>query len=308
MATTFLTREAPAGRPSRPSLRETVLRDLERVEAYPTLSATAVQVIALADNPDASVGTVANLVRRDGVLAAAVLRAANSWAYRGKTAVNDIQQAVLLLGLSECGRLVSALGVKATYAKHPPAVRERCDVLLRHSLFVARLAAGAAKLTGVSNPGAAFAAGLLHDIGRVVACVRVPEAFAAADPVDFAEDGETLARERDAMGIDHCAVGFQFATKNTLPEGVARAILNHHRPAEEHLQRGLVAVVAVADRVANHVQREHEIAGYDLAACPFFRALADSCSGAQEKALRDGLPDLVVKAIRETRAMLKSTA
>ncbi|MBA4065367.1 MAG: hypothetical protein C0501_16975 [Isosphaera sp.] len=308
MATNFLTREAPAARPNRLSVREAVLRELDRVEAYPTLSATAVQVIALSDNPDASAGTVAGLVRRDGVLAAAVLRAANSWAYRGKTAVNDIQQAVLLLGLQECSRLVSALGVKATYAKHPPAVRERCDVLLRHSLFVARLAAGAAKLTGVSNPGAAFAAGLLHDIGRVVACVRCPDAFAEADPIDFAEDDGTLGRERDVLGIDHCAVGFQFATKNTLPEGVARTILNHHRPAEEHLQRGLVTLVTVADRVANHVQREHQIAGYDLGACPFFATLAESCTGSQEKALRAGLPNLVVKAIRETRALLKSTA
>ena len=290
------------------SVRETVLRNLERVESYPTLSATAVRAAALVHNPNTSAGELATLIRGDGVLAAAVLRSANSLAYRGRSAVADIRQAVVRVGLQECGRLISTLGVKGLYDSHPPGVRRRCEILLRHSLFVAHISTGLNRAVALGFAGAEFTGGLLHDIGRVIACVNAPTDAVVADPLDFREDGETLARERDLLGIDHCAIGYQFAMRNGLPEAIVRVVLNHHRPHEEQLQRDLVALVAVADRVANHAQSEREIARYQLAACPAFAVLAAGWAPDRQATLQRALPEVVVKALRDTRRMLKTCA
>jgi putative nucleotidyltransferase with HDIG domain len=302
MTASLMFREQPA--PT--TVRQTVLADLGWLESYPTLSDTAVRVMTMAEREDVSVAEVATVVRRDGVLAARLLRVANSCAYRGKVEVDDVQPAVLRIGLQECTRLLSAMGLKGIYERCAPAVRERCEALLRHSLFVARLSAGLARLGAVCPPGPAFTAGLLHDIGRIVLCVKCDGTV--ADPPLVREDDTTTATEREVYGIDHCAIGYQFATRNNLPENVVRVTVNHHRPEEERFQRTMVALVAVAECVANHVQYKHTIADYDLKECPRFAVLSQEWGRKREDAFRTGLAGATVQAIRDTRRMLKACA
>ncbi len=303
----LLQRAPRTERASNPALRKVVITDLDRPDTYPTLSDTTIKVMGLANKADVSVGEIAGIVRRDGVLAAGVLRAANSCTFRGGKAIEDVQQAVLRLALQQCGRLLATSGVREVYARCSPPVQKRCDAVLRHSLFVAQLAARFSRLAGVGEPGAAFTAGLLHDIGRVILCVKC-DGVADPDAVAVHEGDETVAVEREAFGIDHCAIGYQFATRSGLPESVVRVALNHHRAADEPFQREAVALVAVAERVANHVQRAHEIAGYDLAACPQFEVLAARWKPAREVAFRAGLPAATVQALRDTRKMLRALA
>lgn len=302
----LLLRESRTERPSQAALRKVVVTNLDRADSYPTLSETTVRVMSMANRPDVSVAEVATLVRRDGVLAAGVLRAANSCAIRGAKEIEDVQPAILRMGLQECCKLLSAMGVKNVYNRCSAAVQERCDAILRHSLFVARLASGISADLGIGQPGPAFTAGLLHDLGRLVACVKCPEDSTAAALVGAEEAPETLRAEREVWGLDHCEIGHQFALQNKLPEAVARAMRHHHRPAEEDKHRELVALVAVAERMSAHVQRKHNIAGYNLVACPHFPVLARGWTPARAADFHKALPGVVVQAMRDTRAMLKS--
>jgi putative nucleotidyltransferase with HDIG domain len=306
MSTSLLSRLPVAERVPLASTRQAVLADLERIDNYPTLSDTTIQAMAMVNDPDVPSADVAGLIYRDSVLTAAVLRMANSWTYRGRKAVEDIQQAVLRIGLKECGKLLCTMGLRGLNNHHVPAVQKRCESLLRHGLFVAHLASAISRTVHRDYNGGEFTAGLLHDIGRVIACVKAPLDFAIADPIDYDEDGDILQRERQQLGIDHCAIGYHFATKNELPEGIVRVIFNHHRPEEEQFQQELVALVAMADRLGNFAQREHKIAGYDLSECPFHPFLVQYWPKEQKTALRRALPAIVVQAIRETRQMLKA--
>lgn len=300
----LLLREPPAAPTPAPNLRQTVLSNLDRVETYPTLSDTAIRVMALSDRDDVSVAEVAGVVRCDGILATAVLRRANSCAVRGRAEIGDVQQAVLRVGVRETARLLCAISVRRVYEGYSEGVRSRCDALLRHSLFVARLASGLAKLTDNVEPPLAFTAGLLHDIGRVVLCVKCDGAIAAPPPAR--EDDETPATERAVYGIDHCAIGYQLANRNALPEPIVRTALNHHRPEEEQFHRSVVALVAVAERVCNHVQWMHNVAEYDLDTCPRFEVLSAGWTAKRTSAFRTVLASVTVSAIRETKQMLKA--
>ncbi|QJW94320.1 HDOD domain-containing protein [Frigoriglobus tundricola] len=292
--------------PSRSSLGKIVVSDLDRVDTYPTLSDTTVRVMGMVNNSNVSVAEVAGIVRRDGVIAGAVLRAANSCAYRGAKEIEEVQQGVLRMGLQECLKLLSTMGVKTMYNRYPAAVQERCDTLLRHSLFVARLASGLSTAAAVGLPGPAFTAGLLHDIGRVVMCVKCPDDAATAALLTGEETEDTVQLERDRVGTDHGAVGADFAVRNKLPESIVRVILNHHRPADEVAHRELVALVAVADRIANHVQVRHNVTGYNLVTCPHFPVLARRWTPVRAAAFHKTLAQTVVQAMRDTKTMLRS--
>ena len=171
---------------------------------------------------------------------------------------------------------------------------------------MATLASHINRIARLGFSGIEFSAGLLHDIGRVVACVKAPVESAAVDRLDFQEDEETLIVERNYLGIDHCVIGHQFAVKNNLPEPLAQSILNHHRPQNETSHFELVYLLALSDRIANHVQREHNITGYSPSECPLFKELSFSWALERRTSFCRVLPSIVVKAFKETRAMLKT--
>jgi len=65
------------------AIRQVVLKDLDRVETYPALSETTLRALALVNDPGVSMHEVAGLIRRDAVVAAAILRRANNWTLGG---------------------------------------------------------------------------------------------------------------------------------------------------------------------------------------------------------------------------------
>ncbi len=282
-----------------------LLENLDKLDSFPTLSDTAVRAMAMTNDPNASLADVGELIRRDGVLAAATLKLANSWTFRGKQPTNNVQQAVVRLGLSECARLITAMGMRNLYSKSDRRIAEACDTLLRHSFFVASLATSLNKRFHLGFAGEEFTAGLLHDIGRIIFCVKATEQFLRVDSLDY-EDDALLERERRFFNTDHPNVGSIFAVKNELPTAIGRVILNHHKPLEEVEYRLLVGLISAADDLANHTHQEHTVVDYDPSSSQGFQILTAKLHPTVRPELKASLPTIVVRAIKETHSLMKS--
>ena len=91
--------------------RETVLDELRKLFAkakLPSSPALASRILALADDPDATLDQFAKVIQVDGALAARLLKMANSACMALVTPATTIQRAVMVLGL---GRVrTAALG------------------------------------------------------------------------------------------------------------------------------------------------------------------------------------------------------
>ena len=295
------------GPPRLPSAPAAILKDLGKVENFPTLSDATIRALELLHDPASSLTDVSDLVRRDAVLAVSLLKTANSVVYRGRNEIQDVRQAAIRLGKRGCLRVISSVGIKTIFRHRVTEARTACEGLHRHALFTASLAAHLNDLGGLGFQGEEFTAGLLHDIGRVIICVRAPEAFFRADPMSFREDAKVLSHERDVLSIDHCEVGYRFARANGLPDSVAAAILNHHFPKAEEQHRTLVALIGMADALANHVQREKKLAGFILTECPGFASVRRRLDPEVIDDLPAAVSRVVKEALRETRALLRMT-
>lgn len=285
---------------------ERLLHDLARVDTFPVLSDTTARALALTNDPNATLADIVDLVRRDTVLTVAILKLANSMAYRGKFPVDDLKKAVPRLGLRGCRQVLAAAGMRGVFRNRPPQVADACEALLRHGLFTAALAGQLNAVAGIGFGGEAFTAGMLHDIGRLVVCVRAPDAFARVDPLTFDEAPAVLDSERALLGTTHCELGGRFARANGLSEGVIAAIEGHHRPAGEKRFPLLVALTAAADDLANHVQRERKLGPFRPGRSAGFAALRGVLGDALGTVAPAALGAIVVGAIRETRAMLRA--
>ena len=280
------------------------VRAASRILTLPPLSDTVVRAAALANDPDASLADFAALVQGDPAVTALLLKRANSAAVGGAT--TDVRQAVTLLGLKACSQLAASIGMRDLLRHAPPAVAHRCEAILRHSLLVAHLAAHLHRATGARGGGEEFVGGLLHDIGRVLLTMTRPAEAVAADVLDFDEPTDRLTRERAMLNTDHCAAGAEFAAASRLPPAVVRAILKHHEPFDEAGEhRPLVALVAVADHLANHVQRTRRAADYEPWSGFGYGVMSERWAAVQHDRFRDVLPAIVVTAVRETRHTLR---
>lgn len=228
------------------ALEEAVSRRAVRVPPYPS---TAMQLQAVLARDDYEVDELVEAMRSDPAFAGNLLRLANSPLYRRGQEVTSVANAVLRVGARELTRLAMAAAVsKATLDGVLLPLRRRA---WRESLASALLSERLAPLSQ-HEPGEAFVAGLLHDVGRVLALSVLEEALARQPDLDPGD--EVLWRLVDRF---HVAFGALVAERWQLP-GVLGAVITTHHDAHE-AQAPLASVVLKADLAVALLESERQV-------------------------------------------------
>ena len=229
------------------------------------LPAVAMQALELAKRPDCSITEFSRVVERDVKLAADILSMANSSLFAGSSPLSSLHQSIVRLGLHQCKNLIYCSSLTALMKKlsdEDAVTRER---LWRHSFHTALLALHFNHSCSIGYQGEEFTAGLLHDIGRMLIGVCLPDRAAELDLMDFDDSPRLLDHEQQLCGVDHCELGAWFAKENGLPSPLADAVRFHHQPTRASRNHRLIALTAACDHMANHLQRHGDPEGYDPA-------------------------------------------
>jgi HD-like signal output (HDOD) protein len=247
----------------------------------PTLPEAATRAMAVAKDPNSSLKKLSAVIERDPALAAGLLKLANSPLYRTRFAVESVHHAVVKLGTRECQNLILAVGMRSLFRNVPRARQLRYEGLWKHSFLTGCVCRHLGRALNLGYDGEEFAAGLSHDIGRVLLGLAAPDLSEQADPMDFVEGPDLLEREAAVLGTDHCYFGAWFANLNNLPASLVNAVQFHHTPEAAGEHQRLVALVAAADHMANHYQRDHDVEHYDGATNPAWPLLESFVGGEQ---------------------------
>ena len=219
-----------------------ILGGLARLHPF---SPVAVAVLQLLDQEQSSTQEIARLLQSDPALTAETLAYVNSPLFPLRTPIEELHQAVLVLGAENTRRLTATLAMRGFLKSAPNrAVTRR---FWRHSLATGLIAAELAPIYGVA-PALANTAGVLHDIGRVGLLARNTAEYA---PVVFHLHDNLeaiLTAEREACGMDHCAAGMFLCRVWALPALFQEVTSSHHKAMQETGIAGLIHVAcAMAD-------------------------------------------------------------
>src|SRR5262249_43865886 len=146
--------------------------DIERLADVPALSPVMAQLSATLGREDVSVMHIEAIIRRDPVIAARIVSAANAAAWATPAPVTSIRAALMRLGLVRVRRLTMLLSL---YGSMPaPVALQRA--FWRHSLAVAHLAEAVARSApaAAAQADVAFMAGLTHDLGLLALAAHHP--------------------------------------------------------------------------------------------------------------------------------------
>ncbi|MCL5280027.1 MAG: HDOD domain-containing protein, partial [Planctomycetes bacterium] len=150
-------------------------------------------------------------------------------------------------------------GFEIEFAREQPALPSRKDLIL-HSLAVARAARRIAEASpsGI-EPHLAYAAGLLHDIGKLALQDIMPRSLAAITKEAEATKAGLPAIEQKHLGTTHALLGKQLAQRWRLPEPIKLAIWLHHSDAAAFAQTVPEAALAALVKAADSIARQANI-------------------------------------------------
>src|SRR5438105_2943819 len=95
------------GRTGRPTtMNEQLVKRIRQCPNLPSLPAFALQVLALAQAPDADIAEIARIIPKDPALSSKILRTVNSSFYGRSQHVSTISHALVILGLQSVKTLV----------------------------------------------------------------------------------------------------------------------------------------------------------------------------------------------------------
>lgn len=207
--------------------KDLALRSLDQL---PPFSPVLHHLMASLANDDVSFATLAGVIERDSVLSGNVLRLVNSALYGRRGTVSSVRAAVSILGLTKLRNFLLGLSVSKMWAKVKTPASWSMSRFNDHGVAVALLSDGIVQKTRTDYPEGAFIAGLLHDLGRLMIAISMPDEF----------DRILAARETGPQSLEDCEAALLDVTHSelsaaalarwNLPEPIRKAVLYHHRP------------------------------------------------------------------------------
>lgn len=139
----------------------------------PTLPDVAIKIQQMMDNMDVPATKIVTLVSGDPVIAAQLIKTANSAAHAEKAKVDNTQAAISRLGYRALRNLVLSITMSRLANADHPAIKKLLTGYWEHSREVAAISYLLAKNQAHLNPDEAMLAGLVHDIGTLPLCMYV---------------------------------------------------------------------------------------------------------------------------------------
>src|SRR4051812_30278750 len=188
---------APAGNTA------AVMAAVKKVSTIATLPEVTAQIIKTVEDPKSSAGQLHKIVAHDPALVTRILKVVNSAFYGLPGQIGSIERAIVLLGLNA----VKNIAVAASLGQLFRGVK-LCDGLTAKDLWAHCVAVGVAarelaKALNLPLADEAFLAGMIHDVGLLVALQNSPEQLrqvferAKTDTRPFCEI------EREITKVDH---------------------------------------------------------------------------------------------------------
>jgi HD-like signal output (HDOD) protein len=210
------------------------------VKDLPTLPRVLDEVTRLIDDPDSSMEDIAKVISLDQVLSAKVLRMANSPIYGLAGSITSVQHALVLLGCNVIRGIIISTSVFDTMINKMVGLWE-------HSLGCAMACHEIAKVARLKDPEEYSVAGLLHDLGKVVVAVQIPEAKDEIDKTVAEEDASYYDSEQRVLGIGHDRINSWLADHWNLPVVLKEGMSHHHTPSRAEYYPTMASVVHLGD-------------------------------------------------------------
>lgn len=205
---------------------DAVRQVIGRLDKLPSVPRTYQELVRATADPTVGITDIARIVEQDTAMSIKVLQIVNSAYFGLAQKMTSVSKAVVYIGVELLKGLTLVAHVFSTMTK-PPVEGFSYDELQRCSLLTARLAKRLVKEPKLAED--AFTAGLVHDVGKLIVALSVPDDFKQI--VSEAGNSELSfhAIEKKRLGMTHAELGAYLLGVWGLPIPVVEAVAFHHQ-------------------------------------------------------------------------------
>jgi HD-like signal output (HDOD) protein/CheY-like chemotaxis protein len=202
-----------------------------RLSCLPSLPQVYLELAKELRLPDSSLRRIGGIISKDIGMTAKVLQLVNSAFFGLPQRITDPAQAINLLGLETVRSLMLTVHVFSEF-KYEKISGLSSSALWNHSVAVGAYARGIAEIEKADKKTASdcFAAGILHDAGKIVLAANLPRKYADALALARKEDKPLSEAEAQVFGTSHAEVGAYLLALWAFPDPVVEALAFHHQP------------------------------------------------------------------------------
>jgi putative nucleotidyltransferase with HDIG domain len=227
---------------------------IKEVESLPQFPENIIFLQKLIGDPDSELTDIARQISTDPTLTADLLKLVNSAQFMLPKKVDNIVEAVKLVGMKGLRNLLYTHGTQKILGNKYVEMRSMWQHAYRTAFYAFNLAKGFRKRKDILDD--VYVGGILHDLGQIIIASLHPELMEQIKK--FCKEKEIPAKlvESFSLGLNHAEVGALIAKKWNFPEQLVAAIRHHHAPMdsnEEH--RDVVFTVYLANSIAD-LERE----------------------------------------------------
>lgn len=179
---------------------------------------------------DVSFVVLGDLIEKDTVVAANILRVVNSAAYARRGTVNSVRHALSVLGVEKVRNTVLAMSISRMLNQGKPPAGWSMERFNKHAAAVAMLSDLLVQKVRTEYPEGAFVAGLLHDIGRLLIAMGLPREYAEISTLHAQSSKSWFECEEEILGFHHAGLSADAMYEWKLPDPIRDAIQGHHQP------------------------------------------------------------------------------
>ncbi len=236
------------------------------------------EIEKLVNRPGNNAGAVAKLITKDPGLSAAVFKLVNSPFFGLRRPVDDIGQAIVILGITQLTNVVKAFVLRQAIGGNEAAYQKFWD--RSHDIATLSSIIAAKQLSACNiSPDQAYMAGLFHECGVPILMQRFPE-YCKAFRLGEGQNWPDFREEDRRFNTDHTVVGYLVAKYWHLPDFICQAVRYHHDHL--HTEHAALTMVSIL-QLARHVH--HRLAGVTDVQWHLFKDLVLDELGLSEEGL-----------------------
>ncbi len=227
---------------------------INSVPLLPMLPKSYANIRACKTNDEIDITKMVTVISQDAAMSAILLHWANSALFGQRFHVDSIKKAIIVLGTDIVETLILSESINSAINVKLPEIKGFCFTdFKRHSMataIISRLLVKSLLPTDFIQHDRAFIAGLLHDIGKLVAANFFSSQFEQSIALTQQDDINLIDAERKIFKTDHTELGGYIAEWWGLPPFIVNAIRWAHQPHLTPIDHDIIAATHVASQLS----------------------------------------------------------
>ena len=198
------------------------------------------------NSPNCTTGIISRIISQDPILTMKVLRMVNSAFYGFPQEIEDIPQAILIIGLQQLNDLVLANTVISLFDGY------KLELFSMEDFWKFSIAGGLSSriignLSTQNFSERLFVGGLLHNIGRLIMAISKPDLLIEAHELSIKEEILLHEAEKRVFGFNNEEMNYHLMNEWSLPHSIIDISSHYLTPDNSTENKNEATIVGIAN-------------------------------------------------------------